>query len=426
MQVETKNLDNGKCLVDVKMDKFEVDRETNAVSLSIRSGADIPGFRKGNAPLDVVKNRFRNKVLASTAEKLVYQGTSNALREKKLRNVSNPELPEEYRVSGSKTYLGKFNLDGTFSFSVLVELPPDIEVKDYKGVSVKIPSQKSSFENWFSGQVAGQRRLYGKSFSVNRPAANGDEVVIDFEEVHSSDPPSKTEGYRFTLGSFVMPAEFEREIIGRPLGEEIRFNIKFDDNEPDEKFKGRACEFVCKINEVYEVAPCDLDDEFATLSGYNSIEDMKKAYKETWEAEFSHPIRLQVFNAVADKVLQSNSFDVPKVWVDKEFEAAVKRLGITGLRGNENAMQTLRTISERTVKIAYILDKIYEKEVDIHLSADDFIKIASDAALKDNISGVEFIQRLKNNGTYEGFVVLQEQERAIELLVSSAVVEELN
>ncbi len=161
------------------------------------------------------------------------------------------------------------------------------------------------------------------------------------------------------------------------------------------------------------------------LNGHVSLEDMRQQNREIWEKEFAQPLRAQFFNSIMDSVLSKNPFTPPSSWIDKEIELTIRRLNASGLRGNNSAMSALRTLSERTVKIAYILDRIYEKEVDLHISPADFMNLANEEGTKSGLSGVDFIQKLKDENHYEGFVVLHEQGRVIDFLINNAVKEEL-
>lgn len=427
MQVDLENSENNKCVVKVKMDKFEVDRETNAVLLSLKSHVDVPGFRKGAAPIDVIRARFRTNVLASTAEKLVYQGTADALKTKKLKNVSNPELLPAFRTTEKKSHLGYFGLDGTFTFAVSVELPPDIDVKDYTGVTINVPSTATTFNNWFEARQKNGQFMYGTKLSVNRPVQQNDELIADFEGFVAGEPleGGKEENFRVVVGSGGMPDAFEKAFIGKSIGEEFSVSVSFPADYANEALAGKICDFKCKINEVNEVIPHEINDDFARLHGHNSLEEMKAKSHESWQAEYAQPMRAQLFNSIMEKVLISNPFDPPSAWVDKEVEMTLGRLNARGLRGNANAMTALRKLSERTVKIAFILDKIYEKETAIHLSPTEFMAIAEAAAKEHGgMSGADFIQKLKDENRYEGFVVLQEQERVIDFLINNSIKEE--
>jgi trigger factor len=425
MQVDVQNLENNKCFIKISLPKTDVDKEIDAAVQSIRSKVDIPGFRKGHAPLNRIKDFYKKHVWATAGEQLVYQGTASALKEKKLKNVSNPVLEEGFRATGGRTHLGNFNLDGTFNFAITVELPPEIDVKEYTGVKVNRPSAETSFDNWFKTKVNEQRRLHGNKISVNRSVIPGDEVVADFSSSIDGQPldNGSASDFHISVGSRAMPEAFESSFIGKNIADNFDVEVAFPDNFDNELFKGKKCQFNCTVKEVFDIVLHDLNDEFAVTQGHQSLEDMKKTHREMWEQEFAEPMRAQLFNAIMEKVLQNNPFAAPQAWIDKETNLTINRLNAHGLRGNGQAMNAVRTLAERTVKIAYILDKIYEKETSIQLSPDDFMAAAAKEGEQMGLSAADVIQRLKDAGQYEGFVVLQEQERVVDFLVKNAVIE---
>jgi FKBP-type peptidyl-prolyl cis-trans isomerase (trigger factor) len=153
---------------------------------------------------------------------------------------------------------------------------------------------------------------------------------------------------------------------------------------------------------------------------------MMVGYKEIFEEEFAAPMRLQIFNSIAEKLLEQHQFEVPKVWIDREVENTKSRLQVKDLDDNEEALKTIREMSERTVKIAFMLDQIYAKEEDVHLSAEEFKAIADKEGEKVGLTGTDLIEKLKQAGAYEGLVTYHEQQKVMAFLVDNAVIKDAN
>ena len=287
MEVDISEVKDSKCVVSITLPKKEVDSESHFIATQIQPNANVNGYRKGTAPLAVVKMNYRNKILDQVSQNLTVRATSEVLKKKDLKNVSNPELLEEYRAVKGKRHVGKFNLDGSFSFEVSVQLPPEIEVKDYRGLEVEVSSK--NFDDWFKSQIGEQQMMYGEKDSVDRVAVSGDELFVDFSGSVEGEPleGGVEENYRLVVGDGDLPEDFENSFIGRKPGEEFEVAVKFPEDYPQEALADKECDFKCTLKEIYELKPHPLDDELAQMLSYSDVDDMMEAYKKKFEDEYS-------------------------------------------------------------------------------------------------------------------------------------------
>lgn len=425
MQIETNKVDETKVQIDIRIPKSTLDSRIDEVAKSFQPRVNVKGFRKGKVPLNVVKGQFSQEIMAEATTRLVYEGTSEALKERDLKNVSNPVLLEEFRPTKTKGYTGKVHLDGSFSFSVTVELPPEIDVQDYKGVEIEVDAK--DFDGWFKKKIKEQQMLYGEKKLADRPAREGDELVIDFEGFHADGTPMEgggEEGYRLLIGEGNFLRDFEYAFVDKSPGEDFDVDVQFPEDYPQEELAGQIITFKCKLNEIHELVPHPLDDELAMLMSYENVDAMMEAHKQIWEEQWAEPIRAQLFSAIMEKLLEAHEFEVPQAWVDAEVQNTLHRLSLEGA-DQQPAIDSIREISERTVKIAYVLDKIYEKEEDIHFEVDEFKAVADKEAKKHGLaSGSELIEHAQKTNQYEGFVTFHEQQKTIDFLIENAVIKE--
>jgi trigger factor len=424
MQVQTKKIGDNMCEIHIVMNKIDVDNEVESIAQQMQPQAQVKGFRKGQAPVSLIKSQYIKQIRQEVSTRLLYSGTSDALKNRELRNISNPELLIEYRPQEKKPYVGKFNLDGSFEFAVSVELPPEISVSGYKGVEVEAVPE--DFEGWFKTKIREQQIMYGEKEEAERPAKLGDELVIDFESFldDQSIGGGKEENYRLILGEYSLLKEFEDSFIGRLVNQKFSTTVEFPPNYPNKEIAGKSCKFDCKIHEVNELTPHDLDDVLAQMLSYDDVDDMMKGYQGLFEKEFRAPLRLQIFNSIMEKLLEQHQFEVPRNWIDREVENTKSRLNIKDVDNNPQALNSIIEMSERNVKIAYILDKIYALEKDIHLTVEEFKSIAEKEGQKAGLSGTELIERLKAAGSYEGLVAFHEQQKVMSFLIDHAIIRE--
>lgn len=414
--------ENENYILDIKIPKSAVDKEMNDIAQAIQPQANVKGYRKGNVPLSVIKGTYRSVIKAEASTRLLYNSVSEVLREEKIRNAGNPVLFEDYRPSKTKQHVGLFGLDGSLKFKVSVELPPEITLGRYKDIEVELDS--SSYEEWVKKELHKQQVILGDKEEVNRACKEGDELVIDFSGKLDGEKfeGGSSEDYVFTLGEGGFIPGFEEQFIGKTPNTEFSFPITFPKEYLEPKLAGKEVVFDCVLKEVYEVTPHPLNEDLAMMLLYESLDEMMEQYKETWENEFSKPMRAQIFNKIMDVIIEENPFKVPDNWIEQEIKLTMARIGATAeqLKGNENLFESIKSVSERSVRISFLLDKIYEAEDSIHLSADEIEAIANKEATEHGISGLEYLDALRKNGQYETFVAYQEQQKVIDFLIENA------
>jgi FKBP-type peptidyl-prolyl cis-trans isomerase (trigger factor) len=151
---------------------------------------------------------------------------------------------------------------------------------------------------------------------------------------------------------------------------------------------------------------------------------MMTGYEEMWKNEFEKPLKSQLFNSIMDKIIEDNPFHVPESWVTQEMDLTLKRIGMEQIPTDPTMLESIRNISERSVRIAFLLDKVYEKEQDIHLTSDELEKLAENEGAPHNMSGLEWLDQMRQRGQYEAYVAYQEQQKTIAFLIESAEVED--
>jgi len=424
MKVEKEKMEDGTIKLKISHSEAEVNKSLNDIAKAVAPRTTVNGFREGMAPLEVVLSTYGKQIRLEASSRLLHEGTSEALKDKDLRNISNPILLEEYRQTNEKPHLGRFHLDGSFSYEITVEPPPDFDVKDYKEVSVE--SGAKTREEWVQKQLMDQQKMYGKSEVVTRPVQSGDELTVDFEGLVDGDVKfegGSEEGYHLLVGEGDFIKELEDSFIGHLPDDEFTTTVDFPATYFLKEVAGKTAIFTCKLHEIRELVPHELNDELAALLSYESVDEMTKSYDTLWDTQMAGSARAKLFSSIMDKIVVSNPFTVPTAWIESEIQNTVRRLSLDA-EDAKVAAQSIAEMSERTVRVAYILDKIYEKESDIHLTAEALQKIFEEEAVKNGLDGGEaVIENLKGSGQYEGFITFYEQQAVIDFLIESAIIE---
>lgn len=409
---------------DIKVPKAMVEQSMKQFATSIQPNVTINGFRKGSAPLDVVKTHYAEAIKAEVSTKLLYESIQKALVDNNIKNPSNPVLLEEFRPSKTKKYSGIFGLDGSLKFKVSIEGPPELDVKDYLGVEIFM--DPNNYDEWLSKELFKSQVSLGSKEEVTRPAQISDEIIVDFKgflDDQEFDGGSH-ENYSLIIGNGDFIEGFETAFIGRSANEELDVKCTFPANYPVPTLAGKDVVFQCKLKEVYQITPHELNDTLAMMLSYASLDDMYVKYKEMWDAQFDKPVRSQMFNQIMDKVMKSNPFTVPESWIQNETSLTIRRmnLDVKLLEGNQEMTKALMQVAERSLRISYILDKIAEKEPGLLLTLDEVEKAANTEGQAQNMSGYEVLNALKKQNQYDAFMAFVQQQKTMDYLINNAKV----
>lgn len=411
-------------MLDISVPKGLVDRELDIVAERIRPKAPVDGFRQGNAPLSAIKTKYADVVKGEASTKLLYTSVEKALKDNNIKNAGNPVLDEEFRPNTKKKFVGLFGLDGGLRFKVRVEAPPEITLGDCRGIEVeaKIPL----LDDWFQKEMMSYRAAFGTKQPANRHSELGDQVVVDFHGTISGVDfeGGVEENFPFILGNDDYIPGFDSYLMAKIVGDRFAAKIVFPPTFPLAQVQGKEAVFDCLVKEVNIVDLHPLDDEMAVKMGHESLASLKDAYRNEWTAKFSKPARAQILYEIMSVILQNNPFNVPESWVERERSMQISRMGMdmNQLKDSPQILTALGGMAERSVKAAFILDKIYEQELTLSVTADELLAAAVEEASKYKMQAFEFLERLRKVNQYESFVLQQQQEKVVDYLINNCVI----
>ena len=267
MNVKSVEKENGKAKVVVEIDKAEFEQALNKAYAKCRKDIMLPGFRKGKAPRKMVESMYGATVFYEDAVNEIFPDIyTKAIVEQELKavgspSVSNMDTPDE----------------GGVVLTIETELYPEVTLGQYKGLEVPKHEVKVE-ESEVDAEVNRMAERNARIETVDRAAANGDTVVIDFEGFVDDQPfqGGKAEDYSLTLGSGSFIPGFEDALVGAVAGEERDVNVTFPEDYSAKELAGKPAVFKCKVHEVKESIKPELDDEFAKdVSEFYTLDELK-------------------------------------------------------------------------------------------------------------------------------------------------------
>ena len=345
-----------------------VDAETfeKAVQKSYKKNigqVNLPGFRKGKAPRQMVEKMYGKDVFYPDAIEFCYpEALDAAIKEAGLRVVGVESVEE-------------VSTDNGFEFKAIVIVEPEVEIDGYKGIEIKSKGVRVT-EKMIGEEIDKIRDRNSRMITVeDRPAADGDTAVIDFEGFLGdvAFEGGKAENYNLALGSGSFIPGFEEQIIGHSVGEEFTITVKFPEDYQAEELKGQDAQFKIKLHEIKTKELPELDDEFVKdVSDKETVDEYKAEIKETITKRLKEERENDISNQLTEKLIDLLKGEIPEAMYDNEvnsmirdFDARLRSQGMDmntylGYMGMDvDALKNMyRKDAEKRVKLRLALKKI--------------------------------------------------------------------
>jgi trigger factor len=353
---------NFKIVVDNAKISAMVDEELRIAGEQVK----IPGFRPGNIPMKILKQRYGKSVQGDVLKKVINQTTSEVVTEKKLRPAMTPQINIESYEEGS---------DLTFSMSV--ESFPDMPEIDFSSITL----DRNTFEIEQSDIDEAQERIADQNATFvaaaeGTKAALGNVVMIDFKGMIDgvAFDGGTAEDFDLELGSNQFIGGFEDQLVGCKAGDKKDVKVTFPEQYQAKALAGKPAVFECVVKEVKTKSPAVMDDEFAKARGFESLEKIREAIRMQITGEYNGIVRNQLKKALFDKLEEKCNFELPQSMVDLEFNSIWDRLkeakasGDESLAGKDDATLEVeyKEIARRRVKLGLLLAEVGNKnKIDI-------------------------------------------------------------
>lgn len=420
MKVAVEAIEGCKRRLAVEAPVDVVQQEWERAYGRVQKQARLPGFRKGHVPRSLVKVHFSDDVRREVAEHLIPDVYRQALSEAKLDPVNEPDLQEVRLEEGAP-----------LSFVAVVEVKPAINLTDYKGVEVEHAPVAVTADD-LSTTLDHMREQQAQFHAVERPAATGDLVVVDYAVAIEGHEPSSQSGYEFLVGARSVLPEIDDAVIGLRAGEERQVALRFADDHRREDLRGRGGNATVKVVEVKEKALPALDDDFAkSLGEFATLEALRTELQKQLETRREHDEQRALQDKVVDAVIARHEFTVPDALVMRQVahriehaRESVRRQGIDPERmpwDYEKLIAELRPGAEKAVRRALLLEAIADKEAIAPTDADVDAEVEKLAQASQRPTPA-LRRMMEKSGDLEGLRQGIRDRMTLELLVTNAKV----
>ena len=369
MSLQVEKLEHNMAKLTVEVAAEDVEKALQAAYLKQRKQINIPGFRKGKVPRQMIEKMYGPEVFYDeAANNMIPDAYAKAYDESELDIVSQPKI-EVVQMEKGKPFI----------FTAEVATKPEVTLGDYKGLKVdKVSTRVTQKE--VDEEIEKERERNARTIEVtDRAVQDKDEVTLDFEGFVDgvAFEGGKGEDYPLTIGSGSFIPGFEEQLIGAEIDKEVEVNVTFPKEYHSEELAGKDATFKCTVHTIKEKELPELDDEFAsevseceTMDAYRA--EVKKNIKERKERTGKEKKE----NQAVDQAIENAQMDIPEAMIEfqvrqmaDDFARRIQQQGLTveqyfqftGMTA-EKMMEEMRPQAEKSIKTRLVLEAIVKAE----------------------------------------------------------------
>ena len=369
MSVQVEKLEKNMAKLTVEVPAENVEKAIQGAYNKMKKSINIPGFRKGKAPRQLIEKMYGKEVFYNDAiDAMLPSAYSDAVEECGEEIVSHPQIDVVQIESGKP-----------FVFTATVAVKPAVELGEYKGIQVeKAPIEVKDEE--IEAQITKEREANSRTVTVDdRAVAQGDIVTLDFEGFVDgvAFEGGKGENYDLTIGSNTFIPGFEDQLVGAEIGKELDVNVTFPEEYGAKELAGKAAVFKCKVNGIKVKELPEADDEFAQeVSEFDTLDAYKEDIKAKLLKEKEDEAARAKEDAVIGKIIEGAKMEIPDAMVEyqtrqmlDEFAQRIQSQGIsldqyfqfTGLT-EEKYMEEMKPRALQNIQSRLVLEAVAQAE----------------------------------------------------------------
>ncbi len=353
--------------VDIEVPAKDAVNYYNNAAKRLAQYVNIPGFRKGKAPRNIVEQnigeeRIKHEALEGALPKIF----SEVIKENEFDVVAQPYVESyDYKIGEDLKIVAK------------IELRPEVTLGEYKGLTLEVDAYKTP-EDAMQKSIDGLLQQHASTLVVtDRKTQNTDTIVFDFEGFSNGEKIEHGDAKNFTLdlaNSSFIPG-FAEQLADRPLGEEFEINVTFPEEYHEKKLAGQPAVFKCKINEIRTKVMPELTDEFVQKVGpFKTVDELKADIQKYLDQQKEDIDRTNSEKAIFEKVTSEAKVEIQQSMIDREADQLVEeykqKLGMQGFsweqaveaQGYDNIMNSLKEDAAVRVKNSLVIDQIAKAE----------------------------------------------------------------
>ncbi|MBV6632636.1 MAG: trigger factor [Alphaproteobacteria bacterium] len=347
----------------VKIPAADLEQRVTGKLEELGKEVKMPGFRPGKVPIAMLRRKYGQSVMGEVVEQAVNDAAAKTIEDNELRPAANPQVEDVNFEEGTD-----------LEYTLKIDLLPEFELIDFGKLKLEKPVAEVSDKeiNDALERIASSNQT-PQDLKRKRKSKMKDMLTIDFDGSVDGErrPGMQAEDFQIELGSGRFIDNFEEQLVGKSIGDDVTVNVTFPENYGEESLSGKAAVFEVKIKNIQELATPEIDDEMAKSFGKDTVDELKEAVKEQLENEFGQMSRGHMKRELLDKLSGEFSFDVPPAMLENEFEQIWKQITAAkeagelseedAAKSDEDLEKEYRDIAERRVRLGLVLSEVGRK-----------------------------------------------------------------
>lgn len=305
MSVQVEKLEKSMAKLTITVEAAKFDAAVDSAYQKNKGKIALPGFRKGKAPRAMIEKMYGTGVFfEDAANELIPEAYETAAKESELEIVAQPEIEVTQMDKGTD-----------FIFTATVAIKPEVTLGDYKGIEVEKKEAEVSEEE-ITAEIDKAREANSRLITIeDRATEDGDTVIIDFDGYVDGKQfeGSYAEDYTLVLGSHSFIDNFEDQLVGKNLGEDVEVNVTFPEEYHVDELKGKPALFKVKIKEIQKKELPELDDDFAQdVSDFDTLDEYKADVEKKILENKENQIKREQEDQIIEKIIENAQMEIPQ------------------------------------------------------------------------------------------------------------------
>ena len=369
MSVQVEKLEKSMAKLTITVEAAKFDAAVDSAYQKNKGKIALPGFRKGKAPRAMIEKMYGTGVFfEDAANELIPEAYETAAKESELEIVAQPEIEVTQMDKGTD-----------FIFTATVAIKPEVTLGDYKGIEVEKKEAEVSEEE-ITAEIDKAREANSRLITIeDRATEDGDTVIIDFDGYVDGKQfeGGYAEDYTLVLGSHSFIDNFEDQLVGKNLGEDVEVNVTFPEEYHVDELKGKPALFKVKIKEIQKKELPELDDDFAQdVSDFDTLDEYKADVEKKILENKENQIKREQEDQIIEKIIENAQMEIPQQMIaaqtrqmTQEFAQRLQSQGLsleqymqfTGLTP-QKMMEDLEPQALKRIQSRLVLDAVVAAE----------------------------------------------------------------
>ncbi len=369
MSLQVENLEKNMAKMTVEVPAENLEKAIKSAYNNNKKRFNIPGFRRGKAPLPMIEKMYGVEVFYEEAANIILdESYPDAAKESGLEIVSRPEI-ELVQIEKGKPFI----------YTATVAVKPEVTLGDYKGIQVERAAADVTDED-VENELKRVQNQNSRLLTIeDRPVQDGDQVVIDFDGYMDGQPfdGGKSEDYSLTIGSHSFIDTFEEQLIGKNIGEACEVNVTFPEEYHVKDLAGKPAMFKVVVKEIKMKELPELNDEFAEeVSEFDTLDEYRADIRSKLLERKQKEAATENENRVVEKVVENASMEIPEKMLETQVQNMIndyaRRMQSQGMSMDQYMQYTGMTMesleeqtkpqAEKSIRTRLVLEAVVKAE----------------------------------------------------------------